>query len=79
MGTLGYSYTDAETATGKPLDTTIPSHMIKAFATYDMGDYINGLTVGAGVNYTSERYAVLTHSVTKNRKNIAKMVLPWWI
>ncbi|WP_394261549.1 TonB-dependent siderophore receptor [Moraxella boevrei] len=72
MGTLGYSYTDAKTATGNPLDTTIPSQMIKAFATYDMNDYVNGLTVGAGVNYTSERYAILTHSVTKKQEKYSQ-------
>lgn len=41
---------------GNPINTTQPRKQFKLFATYDMNRLVQGLTVGAGVNWQSRIY-----------------------
>lgn len=61
---IGYSHYDAEDKDGNIINPHLADTSIKAFTSYDMSNYINGLTLGAGVNYMNERYKVMNLPVT---------------
>lgn len=52
----GYTQWKGDDASGKPINTTQPRKQFKFFATYDMNRLVQGLTVGAGVNWQSRIY-----------------------
>lgn len=52
----GYTQWTGNDATGNPINTTQPRKQFKLFATYNMNSLIQGLTVGAGINWQSKIY-----------------------
>lgn len=61
---VGYTQFNAEDKDGKTINSGYPDRLFKLFTTYDMSSVVNGLTVGAGVNWSDERYSTLTNPAT---------------
>lgn len=53
---------------GKAINTTSSDRMIKLWTIHDMSRYINGLSIGGGVNWYGERYAYLTNPATNTQE-----------
>lgn len=52
-----YSQFKAEDADNVPANTDQPRKLLKIFTTYDLPGFLEGLTVGGGVNYRSKSYS----------------------
>lgn len=62
---VGYTQFNAEDKDGKTINSGYPDRLFKLFTTYDMSSVVNGLTVGAGVNWSDERYSTLTNPASE--------------
>lgn len=51
---FGYSQFETEDPDGEKVTTTSPKHQVKLFTTYELDNWVNGLQLGAGVNWQSE-------------------------
>ncbi|MFM9598203.1 TonB-dependent receptor domain-containing protein, partial [Streptomyces scabiei] len=51
---FGYSQFETEDPDGEKITTTSPKHQVKLFTTYELDNWVNGLQLGAGVNWQSE-------------------------
>lgn len=54
---VGYTYTQVEDNDGEAINTQIPDSVIKAYTTYN-APFLEGLTLGAGVNWQSAAFTV---------------------
>lgn len=68
QATLGFTHFDIRDQDDAPLNTGVPNTLIKAFTTYNMDNTFRGLTVGAGINWSSERYALLPSPSSGNKE-----------
>lgn len=55
---------DAKDKDNKRINTTSSDRMIKLWTIYDLSRFVDGLSVGGGVNWYDQRYALLTNPVT---------------
>lgn len=58
QASIGYTHFTAKDKDENTLNSNTPHQLVKIATTYDMGNYINGLTLGGGLNYSGERYAL---------------------
>lgn len=61
QASIGYTQFDAKDANDKDVNTESPDTLIKLFTTYNMSDFVPGLSVGGGVNWMSERYTLFAN------------------
>lgn len=55
QASIGYTYFDAKDRNDKTINPYVPHEILKIATTYDVG---GGLTVGGGLNYNGEKYAL---------------------
>lgn len=65
---MSFSQFNAKDRNGKAINTTSSDRMIKLWTIHDMSRYINGLSIGGGVNWYGERYAYLTNPATNTQE-----------
>lgn len=58
---IGYTQFIAEDKYGDAVNTGYADRLLKLFTTYDMSNWIPGLTVGGGVNWSDDRYTLMTN------------------
>jgi|26BtaG_2_1085354.scaffolds.fasta_scaffold01134_3 outer membrane receptor for ferric coprogen and ferric-rhodotorulic acid len=68
QASLGYTQFSAQDAEDKPINTESPDTLIKLFATYDLSDYVPGLSLGGGVNWMNQRYTMFPNPLKNNTK-----------
>ncbi|WP_301563165.1 TonB-dependent siderophore receptor [Pseudoalteromonas sp. KG3] len=57
---FGYSQFETKDPDGEKITTTSPKHQVKLFTTYELDNWVNGLQLGAGVNWQSEIHRDVT-------------------
>ncbi|MBH0096063.1 TonB-dependent siderophore receptor [Psychrobacter sp. NZS113] len=58
---IGYTQFTAEDKDNVTVNSGYPDRVFKLFTTYDMSNWVSGLTVGGGVSWSDERYSLLTN------------------
>ncbi|MDN6276365.1 TonB-dependent siderophore receptor [Psychrobacter sp.] len=58
---IGYTQFIAEDKYGDAVNTGYADRLLKLFTTYDMSNWVSGLTVGGGVNWSDDRYTMMTN------------------
>lgn len=64
QGIIGYTQFKAEDAQNIRINSEHPDSLIKIFTTYDASNLVPGLTVGAGLNWSGDRYAMVLNPVS---------------
>lgn len=69
---IGYTQFNAEDKNGKTVNSGYPDRLFKLFTTYDMSNWAEGLSVGAGVNWSDERYSLLTNPASNQQEKYSQ-------
>lgn len=62
---MSFAQFNAKDSAGSRINTTSSDRMMKLWTVYDMSRFIDGVSVGGGVNWYGERYAILTNPATQ--------------
>ena len=64
QASFGYTYFKAEDSDGVNVNTHHPRKLLKLFTSYQFGGMLNGLTLGAGVNWQGKIYSNIVNPAT---------------
>ncbi|MDO3383642.1 TonB-dependent siderophore receptor [Gilvimarinus algae] len=69
---VGWSSFTAEDADGNPVNTNQPRKLLNLFTKYELDAWVNGLSIGAGVNWEDENYTDATNPVTGDAERLTQ-------
>lgn len=69
---IGYTQFEADDRDGRTVNSDYPDRLFKLFTTYDMSNWVDGLTVGAGARWSDERYTLLTNPASQRQEKYSQ-------
>ena len=69
---VGYSQFNAEDAAGNVISSDHPRKQLKIFSTYQFSDQLQGLMIGGGLNWQSEKYQNVANPITSAAETLSQ-------
>lgn len=72
QGSLGYTDFKVKDSGHKRINTQSPETTLKVFTSYDASDFVEGLTIGGGINWMDDRYVEFANPLDNYRQSKIK-------